>query len=103
MGASHHGTDGRSNPEMDALLKRFVDQVDGRAKREYPAGRVAADDEGVLACAIAADRAHGRVRLDFGKPVAWFSVTAEEAVALAELLIRKAREVATEPLGVDLG
>lgn len=100
MGASHHGGESKPNPELDALMKRFVEQVKGRAKREYPEGRIAADDEGALACAIAADRVHGRVRIDFGKPVAWFSVTPQEAVALAELLIAKARDLG--PVTVSL-
>lgn len=93
MGASHHGYPKPPNPELDALMKRFLDQVEGTAKRVYPAGRVAADDEGVLACAIATDHAHGRVRIDFGKPITWFSLMPDEAAQLAQMLIRKAREL----------
>jgi hypothetical protein len=102
MGASHHGQSPKSNPELDALMRRFIQQVEGRAPREYPAGRVGPDDEGALACAIAADKQHGRVRLDFGKLIAWFSVTPEEAVQLAELLIAKAREATDRPITVNV-
>lgn len=102
MGASHHGHQPSKNPELDSLMKRFIQQVEGRAGREYPGGRIGPDDEGSLACAIAADKAHGRVRLDFGKLIAWFSVTPEEAVALAELLIAKAREATDRPLVVTV-
>lgn len=103
MGASHHGGyPPQPNPELDALMKRFVEQVEGRAKREYPEGRIAADDDGALACAIGGDHAHGRVRIDFGKLIAWFSLTPEEAVGLAQLLVKQARAVSKVPLVVEI-
>lgn len=103
MGASHHGGHPEPpNPELDALMKRFMQQAEGRAAREYPGGRIAADDDGALACAIAADHAHGRVRIDFGKMIAWLSVTPEEAVGLAQMLIKQARAVSKVPLVVEI-
>jgi hypothetical protein len=50
MASQHHG-----DSEQSRLIKRFLDQANGQAKRAYPNGRVGADDEGELAYAIAAD------------------------------------------------
>ena len=103
MAASHHGVPNDRDPSQDALMRRLVEQCERRAKREYPQGRVGGDDEGALAMAVAADRAKGIVRIDFGKPVEWLGLPPEEAVALAQLLIQKAREASSEPLSVTIG
>lgn len=102
MAASHHGGAHDRDPAQDALMKRFLEQCERRAKREYPQGRVGATDDGALALAVTADKPHGIVRIDFGKPVEWLGLPPNEAVALAQLLIRKARETATEPLVVEV-
>ena len=104
MGMSHHG-DGQprqQNPELDSLMKRFIEQVEGRAKREYMDGRLAPDDEGSLAVAVAADQRHGVVRIDFGKPVPWVALRPHEVVAFVKMLMEKAREVSREPLVFQL-
>lgn len=103
MGANHHGGQQPPNPELDALMKRFVEQAEGRAKREYPAGRLGAADDGALAMAVTGDREKGVIVVDFGKPVVWFGLTPESAVGLARLLVQKAREVSREPLEVVIG
>jgi hypothetical protein len=63
----------------------------------YPHGRVAPDDQGELKVAIAADPANRRVRIEFGKPVAWLSLTPEDALVLAEHLTIKARVLWRRP------
>lgn len=104
MGAAHHGGgEHRSNPELEALMKRFIEQAEGRAKREYTRGRIGADDEGSLAMAVSHDPAKGIVRLDFGKEISWLGMPPEQAVGLAKLLIQHARQVATSPLTIEIG
>ena len=83
-------------------MKRFNDQLEGRAKRAYSEGRLKPSDDGDIAFAIAADREKGVVILDFGKQVSWLGMRPKDAVALAEKLIEKAREVANEPLTFNL-
>lgn len=63
------------------------------ATGKFPRGLLNAGDEGELRMAIAADRANGIVRLDFGKPVAWLGLPAAEARALGSALLQKADEV----------
>jgi len=98
MSAPHHG-DGKQSEAM----QRFIDQVERRAKREYTNGRLGASDDGSLAMAVAADPARGLVRVDFGKPVEWFALPAQQAVALAQLLIEKAKQASREPLSIVIG
>jgi hypothetical protein len=97
MSASHHGD--RPDP---AIAQRFMDQLNGTARREYPAGRMGATDDGALSYAVAADPAHGTVVVRFGKPVEWIGLGPADAIALAQSLIRKAREVSREPVRVEL-
>ncbi len=97
MGFAHHGSD-----EESELIKRFREQVAGRAKRAYSEGRIAATDEGDLAAAISTDHAHGKIVLDFGKSVTWLAMTPKEAFSVAQELIKRAREISTEPLVLEL-
>jgi hypothetical protein len=105
MSTSHHGSDNiePNKQHVKELIDRFTSQVEGRAKRAYEQGRIKADDDGKLVYAVAADKEHARVIIDFGKGVTWIGFTADDAVKLAELLIAKAREIATEPLAVSIG
>jgi hypothetical protein len=58
----------------------------------FPDGKLNGADEGGLRFAIGEEG--GNVVINFGKPVAWLGMPPEQAVAMAELLIRKARIVA---------
>ena len=102
MGTSHHGGANPPNPELEALMKRFIEQTEGRARREYTRGRLGADDDGTLAMAVRADPATGTVVIDFGKPVEWIGLSPQDVAGLVRLLIGKAREVAKEPFTVEL-
>lgn len=61
--------------------------------REYPHGRIAPDDEGHLAAVMSTDLVHKRVTIEFGKSLSWVSLTAEQCVALAAELTRRAKEI----------
>jgi len=69
----------------------------------FPSGKLTRHDEGALNFAIGEQGES--VVLKFGEPVAWMGMTPEQAVGLAELLIKKARVVARrqgKPLTVRL-
>jgi len=53
---------------------------------DFPLGRLNADDDGGLKIGIAADKANGIVRVDFGKPVAWIGLDKTTALDLARRL-----------------
>jgi hypothetical protein len=61
------------------------------ATRRWPHGRLGPDDQGEIKVAIAADLDNGRVQIEFGKPVAWLSLTPADALALAGKLVEKAQ------------
>lgn len=58
----------------------------------FPHGKLNGSDEGGIRFAIGEDG--GNVIINFGTPVAWLGMPPQHAVALAELLIAKARVVA---------
>jgi hypothetical protein len=61
------------------------------ARGGYPSGQYGAEDEGEIAMGIAADPKARKVRLDFGKAVAWLALDPEQAEAFADALKEKAR------------
>lgn len=70
---------------------------------KFPAGKVSTVDEGEVRFAIGERDAN--VIIDFGTPVVWLQMPPEQAVAMAQLLIAKARVVARrqgKPLTVTL-
>lgn len=92
---SHHGND---DPERRAVLSEAMKQLMG----EYPKGRLNANDSGALAMAVGVE--NGKVRLDFPKPVAWVAFTPDEAMGLAEMLVKHARAAgSTKPLSLRVG
>ena len=97
MGFAHHGSG-----EESELIKRFREQVEGRAKRAYSEGRIAATDDGDLSCAISTDHAHGKILMDFGKSVTWLAMTPKDAISFAQQLIARARELSKEPISLEL-
>lgn len=95
MSTAHHGDD---RGQLNDILKRLVQQGQGKAPRAYPDSRMGGDDEGELAFAIGTDEKHGTVILNFNKPVKWMGMTPEDAMALAAKLIEKARAISKKPL-----
>lgn len=83
MSASHHGG------EQPELMRRFIDQLNGTAKRQYPAGRMGAEDDGQLSYAIANDDRHRTIIIRFGKPVEWLALGVTEAEELMQQLAER--------------
>lgn len=98
MSVSHHG----GEEEARKLMELFRKQQRGEAPREYPRGRLSAEDDGALAFAVAADPTNKTVIIKFSKPTEWIGLGAKECFALAQLLIQKGREVATEPMIIEI-
>lgn len=98
MSVSYHGNQNENDDRQSELMKRFIDQAEGKAKRAFSQGRLSAEDDGDLAIAISADLVHKRVIINFGKHVDWIGLDANDCVGLAKMLIEKAKLVATGPL-----
>lgn len=93
---SHHGQ--TPLPSVQQALSEAMKHVFG----EHPNGRMNADDAGALAFAVGVEA--GRVVLRFPKPVAWMGMTGDEALELAQLLLKHAKAAGiTSPLVIRLG
>ena len=66
--------------------RRFLDQMHGTARREYPRGRMGADDDGVLAYAIALDPKMKTIIIRFGTEIEWVGLGVPEAEQLIDVL-----------------
>lgn len=85
MSLQHHG----SPEEQLAIQRRFLEQITGTAKRDYPAGRMGADDDGTLSYAIANDDRHRVIVIRFGKAVEWIGLGVEDAERLRDELTER--------------
>ena len=83
MSVNHH-----SGKQSD-VIRRFMEQVNGTARREYPAGRMGAEDDGVLSYALANDDRHGVIVMRFGKPVEWIGLDLQAATELRDQLTER--------------
>lgn len=114
--ANHHGpfddknADRRRSEIFDAFRKHFG-EGDGAAmsptvplgaQGDYPAGMYGGDDEGSIAFGVAPDIDNRRVVLNFGKEVAWLGMEPNQAVHLAEALIKAARATSTKPIAISI-
>ena len=107
MSLNHH-SEGMS-PEMRKLFEdqqsaraRFQDQVDRRARRTFSEGRIGAADDGDLAFVIGRHPDKELVVVDFGKPVEWIALPPQQAIELAQSLIKHARAISTTPLTIRM-
>lgn len=76
---SHHSS------EHDAAMNAAMQRLFG----EFPDGKLNTNDAGAIAMSVGVEA--GRVILRFPKPVAWVGMTGDEAMGLAQLLIKHAR------------
>ena len=83
MSCEHHGDNLRGDQE---IVKLFRDQQKGEAVRRWPGGRMGGDDDGELAYAIATDKKHGAILLQFPKPCEWIGLDVESATKLRDQL-----------------
>jgi hypothetical protein len=89
----HHERRPLQMSEELTLKARLLDQMLGQSRREYPAGRMGAEDDGSLSYAIAADKIHGVVIIRFGKPVEWIGLGPADVEALRDNLTEKLAEI----------
>lgn len=90
---SHHGSDPFDNPERKETFKKLMDTTAFRgALGDFPEGQLSKSDEGSIQFAIGVK--DGKVVLDFGTPVAWVGMNPQQAMDVAALLVKRAREAA---------
>lgn len=100
---SHHGSEpfdeipwdkeARERKEArDKLMRDLMSSAkDFRgALGDFPEGKLTKNDEGSIQFAVGVK--DGKVVLDFGTPVAWLGLNAQQAADFASLLLKRARE-----------
>lgn len=84
---SHHSSEGSVGELPDWLQKQLG------ATQNFPDGKVNESDEGEIKFALAFDSTKKLIHVNFGKPVAWFSMRKHEALSLAVELKKLADEI----------
>jgi len=89
---SHHSS------EPNRAMSEAMKQIFG----EYPDGKLNAQDAGAVALTLGVEE--GRVVIRFPKPVAWIGFTGDQAMEIAQLLIKHARTAGiTAPVVLRIG
>lgn len=88
MSTDSHGSRGPlyDNPDAAKMLR----ELNAKALGEFPSGKLNNEDEGALTFAIGVK--DGKVIINFPKPVAWMGMPPAQAVALARILLHRARQ-----------
>lgn len=95
---SHHGPnpfESDEGPSFQARQKLMRDLLNTTgfigAVGDFPKGQLNKTDEGSIRFAIGEQ--NGKVVIDFGAPVHWLGMTAQEAADFASAVLKRAREV----------
>lgn len=107
MAFSHHNNDGGEDirklfQSHNEAMKLFKQQQGGTSKRTYPEGRIGPNDEGALAFQIYGDKERQLIGIDFGKDVREIAMNPQQAIELAQSLIRFARQTSAVALRIAL-
>lgn len=86
MSVPHHGD---LPQEQSELMKLFMEQATGTAKRQFPAGRMGAEDDGALTYAIATDDRYRTIVIRFPKPIEWIGLDISAAEQLRDSLTER--------------
>jgi len=97
----HHSTGFPFDQNSEEQIRKMMEDL-GLQKQEtkspidelgplgtFPDGKIASNDEGAIAIGITT--LHGRIVIDFGKPIHCIGFSKDEAVNLANLLFERAR------------
>lgn len=84
MSVPHHEFE-----QQRKLLELFAAQQSGTARREFPDGRMSAEDDGLLTYQIATDDRHRLIRIRFPKLVSEIGLDIEAAETLRDQLTER--------------
>ena len=87
---------------QDELLKRFDQEQAGTAPEEFTNGQITPDDEGTLIFKIGSDPEKGVVAIEYSHPITWVAMQPQQAIDLAQALIKHARSIAKEPITITI-
>ncbi len=82
------------NLNMGSMGNPKINPLDLGATGKYPEGKIADNDEGEIKIGITTMK--GRVVIDFGKQIYTVGFTPDQAMSIAEVLIKRAMEIKTK-------
>lgn len=101
---SHHGNNPLENPaerEQREASAKALREAMGKLFGEYPEGRLNENDAGAIAMSVGQEG--GKVVMRFPKPVAWIGFTGDEAMQLAQTLMKHGRAAGlTKPFTMEI-
>lgn len=87
-----HHSEEPFDENFQRLIRQMKDTDSFRGKiGAFPEGKLTKQDEGAIQFAVG--EKDGKVVLDFGTPVSWVGMNAQDAADLAQTLFKWAREV----------
>lgn len=86
--------------ELMKQLRGETERLGLGATGAYPEGIVNDLDEGAIQFGISSDPEREKVFLNFGKSIEFVGMTPQQAIELAQCLIKHARSVSKEPVRV---
>jgi hypothetical protein len=96
------GEESRLAKELRQLMAGEAKSLGLGATRAFPQGVVNDLDEGEIQFAVKGDEAREKVFINFGKSVDVVGMTPQQAIDLAQCLIKHARAVAKTPVSIVL-
>lgn len=102
---SHHADGSELNGPQSEIIRQIREAQAGLglgSTRRFPNGVVNDIDQGEIKFAIGSDPERELVLLNFGTSIDFLGMKPQEAIEMAQLLIRHARAVAKSPVVVQL-
>lgn len=87
MGVQHHGEEDL-NRQME-FIKRFKEQAEEKYRRQFPDGRINAEDDGDLTYVITTDDRHRTIVIKFAHPTEWIGLNVQAATELRDQLTER--------------
>lgn len=106
---AHHGSFPERDEERHYVVDALRKQMEQEAKtiglgstRAFPQGVVNDLDEGEIQFAVKGDPERQKVFINFGKSVDFVGMTPQQAIDLAQCLVKHARASAKSPVSITL-
>ena len=91
--------------QMDKMRQSFIAdelrKAQERMTERFPEGKLTPQDEGGMHFAIGVK--DGKVCIQFAEPCAWIGMPPEQAMEMAQLLIKHARRISKTPFTLQVG
>lgn len=82
------------NPITKSISQKLLNNLKLGATGKFPEGKITPEDEGEIKLLIQIHK--GNIMMNFGKKIQWIGFNPDQALQIADLLIKFARRIKTE-------